>query len=176
MLKRLFLPLTIILCLLVTTATAQKDKSKRPSPPATASQKVGPATVDISYSQPSVKGRTIGVDLEPMPGKVWRAGANEATVFQTDKDILVNGKVLPAGKYAFFILTQGDSWTAIFNKTWDQWGAFGYKEGDDQLRVTATVHNSKAFAEKLTYVLDADGTMHVLWGNSDMQLKLQEKL
>lgn len=176
MLKRLFLPVTIILCLFGKAANAQKDKSQRPSPPAAASQKIGQATVDISYSQPSVKGRTIGVDLEPMQGKIWRAGANEATVFQTDKDIIVNGKVLPAGKYAFFILIQGDSWTAIFNKTWNQWGAFAYKEADDQLRVEASVYSSKAFAEKLTYTLEADGTMHILWGNSDVQVKLQEKL
>src|SRR5829696_4677740 len=60
--------------------SAQDDKSKRPSPPAVATQKLkSGATVTINYSQPSIKGRTIGVDLEPMAGKVWRTGANEAT-------------------------------------------------------------------------------------------------
>jgi len=61
---------------------AQGDKSKRASPPASASQKISSgATVSIDYSQPSLKGRTVGKDVEPMDGAVWRAGANEATVF-----------------------------------------------------------------------------------------------
>ena len=83
---------------------AQSDKSKRPSPPASVTQKVGAATITINYSQPSLKGRTIGKDLEPKEGQVWRTGANEATVFETDKDILVEEQSLPAGKYALFTL------------------------------------------------------------------------
>ena len=51
---------------------AQDDKSKRPSPPATATGKIGNTTITINYSQPSVKGREIGKDLEPKEGKVWR--------------------------------------------------------------------------------------------------------
>src|ERR1700712_5694537 len=76
---------------------AQEDKSKRPSPPATATGKVASgATITINYSSPGVKGRKIWGELVPY-GKVWRAGANEATVFTTDKDIKVEGKTLTAG-------------------------------------------------------------------------------
>src|ERR1035437_3676395 len=97
-------------------ANAQnEDKSKRPSPPAKVSEKLkSGATIGIDYSQPSVKGRTIGKDLEPMEGKVWRTGANEATVFETDKDIMVNGKKLPAGKYGLFTIFSGNDVTVIF--------------------------------------------------------------
>jgi len=153
---------------------AQNDKSKRPSPAATVSQKIGEATITITYGQPSVKGRTIGVDLEPMAGKVWRAGANEATVFETDKDIMVAGKVLPKGKYGFFILAEKDSWTIIFNKTWDQWGAFKYKEADDVLRDVRDIRTG-TFYEKLTYKLDADGNMNILWGDKDIHVWIREK-
>ena len=63
-------------------AQEAEDKSKRPSPPAKVTQKISSgATISIDYSQPSVKGRTIGKELEPMDGKVWRTGANEATGF-----------------------------------------------------------------------------------------------
>ena len=79
------LSLAILAGLVAVQVNAQKpaeDKSKRPSPPATATQKIASgATISIDYSQPAVKGRTIGKDLEPMEGKVWRTGANEATVF-----------------------------------------------------------------------------------------------
>jgi Protein of unknown function (DUF2911) len=170
-------PLGMISLLLFVSLSsfAQNDKSKRPSPPATVSQKVGETTITIKYSQPSVKGRTIGVDLEPLPGKVWRAGANEATVFETDKDIVVEGKVLPMGKYGFFILVQDETWTFIFNKTWDQWGAFTYKEADDVLRVPVRGKEVETSSEKLTYKLSADGHLNILWGNKDIGIQLQEK-
>jgi len=154
---------------------AQKDKSTRPSPPATATQKIGDANVSINYSQPSLKGRTIGVDLEPMPGKVWRAGANEATVFETDKDILVEGKTLVKGKYGFFILVSEKNWTLIFNKTWEQWGAFKYKEADDVLRVTVTEHKAVSVAEQLKYSISADGMVTISWGDKEIHFSIKEK-
>ncbi|MDP4131765.1 MAG: DUF2911 domain-containing protein, partial [Bacteroidota bacterium] len=80
---------------------AQGDKSKRPSPPETATGTVGGASISINYSSPSVKGRKIWGGLVPYD-KVWRAGANEATIFETDKAIEVEGKNLPAGKYSLF--------------------------------------------------------------------------
>src|SRR5947207_13618649 len=105
-------------------ANAQnEDKSKRPSPPAKAEGKLkSGATITIDYSQPAVKGRTIGKDLEPMDGKVWRTGANEATVFETDKDVTVQDGKLPAGKYALFTIFHGNDVTVICSKTWNQWG------------------------------------------------------
>jgi hypothetical protein len=110
--------------LITVNAHAQEDKSKRPSPPATASATTSKGvTIKIDYSQPSVKAREIGKDVEPMKGKVWRTGANEATVFEVNKDVNINGKALKAGKYGLFTIWNGDSWTVIFNKTWNQWGA-----------------------------------------------------
>jgi hypothetical protein len=162
-----------LLLLASLNSAAQKDKSKRPSPPATASQKVGETTITITYSQPSVKGRTIGDDLEPLPGKVWRAGANEATVFEVDKDVMVQGKALPKGKYGFFILVQDETWTIIFNKTWDQWGAFTYKEADDALRIQVRSGKAAAFAEQLTYKISEAGFVTVLWGSNETKFAVK---
>ena len=128
--KKLLYMLVAATGLLTNPASAQtEDKSKRPSPPVEVSQTIsGGATISIHYGQPSVKGRKIGKDLEPMEGKVWRAGANEATVFETDKAITIEGKALPAGRYAFFTKKEGKKWTLIFNKTWDTWGAYDYSK------------------------------------------------
>ncbi len=161
-----------LLCVLMLTATgsyAQDDKSKRPSPPAMATEKVGDLTVSIDYSQPSVKGRTIGKDLEPMDGEVWRTGANEATVFEIDKNAKVEGKDLPKGKYALFTLVKGDEWTIIFNKTWKQWGAFKYKEADDALRVKVKGSKAGAAAEKMTFNIDKTGKVTLLWGDRKVE-------
>src|SRR3546814_10081819 len=73
------------------------------SPPATATGAVNGATITINYSSPAVKGRVIWGDLVPY-AEVWRAGANDATTFETSKDIMVEGQSLPAGKNTFFVL------------------------------------------------------------------------
>jgi hypothetical protein len=148
----------------------QTDKSKRPSPPAVVKETLNNgATITIDYSRPSVKGRTIGVDLEPLPGKVWRTGANEATVFETNKDIQVQGKPLAAGKYGLFSIANGDEWTIIFNKTWNQWGAYNYKEADDVLRVTAKARQSEEFTEQFTITVSKDGKVTFLWGKLQVE-------
>jgi hypothetical protein len=160
----------------VATTYGQVDKSRRPSPPALVKQTLkSGATVSIDYSQPSIKGRTIGKDLEPMYGKVWRTGANEATVFETDKDVKVEGKTLPAGKYGLFSVVDSASgqWTIIFNKTWKQWGAFSYKESDDALRIKAKRKKADQFAEKLTFTISKDGDVHLLWGEHDVKFEVK---
>ena len=163
--------------LFTTHVNAQKpaeDKSKRPSPPAKVTQKIASgATISIDYSQPSVKGRTIGKDLEPMEGQVWRTGANEATIFQTDKDVTVNGAALPAGKYGFFTIFNGDDVTLIFNKTWSQWGAFKYKIEDDQLRVKTKSENTNTSSEKLTFSISRKGEVTLLWGNKKVSFMVK---
>lgn len=135
---------------------AQQPKP-RVSPPATASGMIKKANVSIAYSSPSVKGRQIWGALVPYD-KVWRAGANEATVFETDKDIKVGGKPLPAGKYGFFLIPRENGpWTAIFNKTWKQWGAFKYDSTQDQLRVEVAPAMGKDSVEALQYAIMGKG-------------------
>ena len=158
----LFLLTTMVAC-------GQADKSQRPSPPALVKETLNNGTtVSIDYSQPSVKGRTIGTDLEPMEGKVWRTGANEATVFEIDKNVKIEGQTLPAGKYGLFTIMNGDEWTIIFNKTWKQWGAFSYKEADDALRVKVKSTKASPFSERMTFQIAKDGKITLLWGDIEV--------
>jgi Protein of unknown function (DUF2911) len=155
-------------------ACGQEDKSKRPSPPAIAKETTSSGVaISIDYSQPSVKGRTIGTNLEPMPGKVWRTGANEATIFEVNKDVKVEGKALAAGKYGLFTILNGDEWTIIFNKTWDQEGAFNYKEADDVLRVKVKGGKTKAFSEKMTFAIDKSGKVSLMWGDKQVDFNVK---
>ncbi len=151
-----------------------EDKSKRPSPPAMVTKQINTgATITIDYSQPSVKGRTIGKDLEPMDNKVWRTGANEATVFTTDKDVKVAGEKLPAGKYGLFTIFNGDMVTVIFNKTSKQWGAFNYKEADDILRIHTKTAVQSPSMEKMTFMIADDGVVTLAWGDRKFSFKVQ---
>jgi len=154
------------------TALAQQDKSKRASPPAKVSETLrNGALVTIEYSQPSLKNRTIGNDIAPF-GEVWRTGANEATTFEVSKDVTVEGKALPAGKYSLYTIPGEKEWTIIFNKTWNQWGTV-YKEDMDQLRVTVKPESTESFKEKLTFFIDKDGEVSLEWGKTEVEFDIK---
>ncbi len=157
--KGLFL--TLVGILMTSLIWAQGDKSKRPSPPATATGKVMGATITINYSSPAVKGRKIWGGLVPYD-KVWRAGANEATLFETDKDIKVEGKSLPAGKYSLYAIPGEKEWVFIFNSKTGQWGinmdgSTTEVPANDVLRVTVKPEKSPIFNELMKYVVDKNG-------------------
>jgi hypothetical protein len=172
--KLLFSTLSVLLFGTITAHAQDEDKSKRPSPPAMVRQTISSgAMIRIDYSQPSLKGRTMGKDVEPMKGQVWRAGANEATVFLVDKNVTVEGKPLPAGKYALFMLVNDNDWTIIFNKTWDQVGAYGYKKEDDVLRVNVKPGTRATSAERLTYIIDAEGKVSLVWGMTEVSFHVK---
>lgn len=114
------------------------------------SQVVGDTTVSITYFRPNVKGRKIWGDLVPYD-KVWRSGANNATVFEVSNDVTINGQPLPKGKYSLHSIPTANETTLIFNKTWDQWGSFNYDEKQDQLRVKVKPETSAMPRETLMY-------------------------
>lgn len=106
----------------------------RVSPQASVSQTVGTTEITITYSRPSVKGRTIWGELVPYD-QVWRTGANEATTFAVSDDVTVNGSPLPAGTYSLATIPGKAEWTVIFNKERELWGMYQYKPENDALRI-----------------------------------------
>ncbi len=166
--------LTLMGVLISLMTWAQGDKANRPSPPAMASGKIGGATVTINYGSPSVKGRPVweaGSTLAPY-GKVWRSGANEATTFETDKDITVEGKTLPAGKYGFFTIPGEKEWIVIFNKVSTQWGAFKYDQAQDILRTTAKPVKSAQMNERLVYDVTGKGVV-LKWEHIELPIAIK---
>jgi hypothetical protein len=144
--------------------SAQQDKSKRPSPPAIVKETLNSGTiVTIDYSQPSIKGRTIGKELAPY-GKVWRTGANEATIFEVSKAVKIDGKALAAGKYALHSIPGENEWTLIFNKKWQKPGT-EYSEAEDALTVKVKPVKAAAFTEKMTFTIDKGGKVALIWGD-----------
>ena len=138
------------------------SKAQRASPAATASGTINGANITIKYSSPGVKGRPIyGTDLVPY-NAVWRAGANEATIFETDKDLKVEGQSLPAGKYSIYIIASEKDWIIIFNSATGQWGINrdGTTTEDpakDVIRVTVTPKRSASMTERLVYEINNNG-------------------
>jgi hypothetical protein len=77
--------------------------------------------MEVVYNRPYKKGRKIFGELVPY-GEVWRTGANEATTFNTNKDIVVDGSTLPQGLYTLWTIPQRESWKVIFNSKMYPWG------------------------------------------------------
>ena len=150
-----------ILSLAAVLVASLSFAQEKASPARVAEGVAGGSAITINYSSPAVKGRVIWGDLVPL-GQVWRAGANEATRFTTEKDILIEGKRLPAGTYSFFIIPNEYQSTFVFNKVADQWGAFNYDAEQDQLRVNVYGGQGSNFEERLVYEVNEDG-FEVRW-------------
>ena len=166
-----FLQSTLILALSFISLIASSQDKAKPSPSSTASGKAGNANITINYGAPSVKGRNIWGDLVPY-GKVWRTGANDATVFEIDADIKIEGQTLAKGKYSLFTIPEVGEWTIIINKNPKQWGAYSYKQEDDVLRVKVKSNKSASFNELLSYQV-ADGKVYIRWENLEVVFKVQ---
>lgn len=83
----------------------------------------GDLKVHVFYNRPSKKGRVIFAKDGLVPfGKVWRTGANEPTVFETNKDLSFAGQTLVAGKYSLWTIPDENSWSIIFNNEIPSWG------------------------------------------------------
>lgn len=131
----------------------------------TVGRRVGVTDILIQYNSPGVKGREgkiYGTDIVPFGYSVlgygsnvaspWRAGADECTTISFSTDVLINGKKLPAGKYAFFIAVYEDSSILIFNKNTNAWGSYFYRKELDVLQVATTqVKNLPTLQERLLY-------------------------
>ncbi|MES2573667.1 MAG: DUF2911 domain-containing protein [Bacteroidota bacterium] len=150
--------LLFIVLLTVAFVNAQ-DKPK--SPPATATGKINGATITINYSSPSVRGRVIWGELVPF-NKIWRAGANAATTIESDKDLIIEGSKLSAGKYSFFVIPNEKESILIFNKVAKQSGTSNYNENEDQLRVAVKQKATATNTESLTYSIQ-DNSIVLSW-------------
>jgi hypothetical protein len=169
--KKLFI--LSLMALLVTSVSAQEKKAAA-SPAATATGKIGAATVTINYAQPAVKGREVWGALVPF-GEVWRTGANAATTFEIDKDVEIEGKALKAGKYGLFsIPTKEGEWTIIFNGDSKQWGAYDYSDKKDVLRVKVKSSNTEAVTERLTFEVAASEVV-LTWEKLKVAFKVNGK-
>ena len=174
------------LLVLPSTAPAQQNKV-RASLKASVMQRLGVDTdITIDYSRPGVKGRKIWGELVPYgmgPGNKaskgkpipWRAGANENTTIEFSKDVLVEGKKLPAGKYGIHMIPSEKDWTIIFSKDSSAWGSYSYDQAQDALRITVTPVEAPHM-EWLAYGFDdlagTSATAYLWWDKLKVPFKI----
>jgi hypothetical protein len=121
------------------------------SPFSTISQKIDSTTITVEYYRPSVRGREVFGRLVRW-GQVWTPGANWATTFEVDRDVKVEGKSLPRGKYSVWMIpaAQPQPWTVVFNRSARRFHVVKPDSTEDQLRVHI-MPDSAPHAEALTF-------------------------
>jgi hypothetical protein len=141
-------------------------KKKALSPHATAIAMVGDAHIHVDYSSPGVRNRVIFGGLVGYDN-IWQAGAHNATWIETNRDLVINEKTLPAGKYGFFTIPSKGDWTIMINKNWNQHGKDDYDQKEDVIRFKVTPIISDKITEhleyKITKISETEGTISFIW-------------
>jgi hypothetical protein len=151
--KKILIGIGILLVVIIAFLTWYLKNTKKYSPVARATYSNNGVDINIVYCKPYKKGRLIFGDesagaLQPY-GKYWRLGANEATTFEVNKDILFGDKELKAGKYQIYAVPGKENWEVCLNSDWDKWGAMEADHNKDVLRTQVGVDNEATPEEQL---------------------------
>jgi hypothetical protein len=130
----------------------------------------GDLSIKVFYNRPSKKGREIFGGLVPYD-TVWRTGANEATTFETNRDLVIEGQTLKAGKYSVWTIPRENIWTIIFNSEHGQWGVNSKGEPNrnpelDVLKVEVRAVQQDQVFEQFTIAFEESGQdveMVMIW-------------
>ncbi|HRD57174.1 MAG TPA: DUF2911 domain-containing protein [Ferruginibacter sp.] len=136
-------------CSMATMAITAQVKMPAPSPTQTLKQDFALGSIEVKYSRPAAKGRKVFGDLVPY-NKLWRTGANAATLVKLNDAIEIQGKKLDTGSYVLYTIPGEKSWEVIFNKGLTNWGIDGYKETEDVLRFNVPSKKIKGKVENFT--------------------------
>jgi Protein of unknown function (DUF2911) len=149
-----------------------QTKKPMPSPPADTSQTVDGKTVSIHYNAPSMRGRKIFGGLVPYD-KVWRTGANPATLLKTDVNLTIGTATVPAGSYTLYTLPSTGIWKLIINKQTGQWGT-KYDQSQDLARVDMKTETLSSPQEVMSITLEPfqgnTSSLHVRWDTTDVSV------
>lgn len=150
-------------------------KMPAPSPTQTIKQDFGLGNIEVIYSRPSAKGRTVFGDLVPN-GKIWRTGANEATKIKFSDAVEIGGKKIDSGTYVLYSLPNEESWEIILNKGITNWGVDGYNENKDVTRFKIVPEKSKNNIETFTIQFEEikpeSCRLQLSWGNKIISIPI----
>ncbi len=122
---------------------------------------IGGATLTIDYGRPAARGREIWGKLVPFD-TTWRFGANAATQLTTDRDLLLGGVTIPAGKYTLFLYPTATGAWLIVNKQTGQWGT-AYDAAQDLARVPLELHMNLPQREERFRLYVDGGKLMIHW-------------
>ncbi len=147
------------------------------SPTCTIKQRVGMTDIEVVYSRPGVKDRTIFGGLVPYD-QVWRTGANSATKITFSTPVKLEGNDIPAGTYSLFTIPGEDQWTVIINKEAKQWGAFAYNSNEDLVRFNVTPKTFddttvETFMIEFDKIRDDSALLLLMWDKTVVPIRVE---
>jgi hypothetical protein len=166
----------LTLTLLAAPVAQAQIATPQPSPKGTVTQRVGLTDVTITYSRPSVKGRTIFGTVVPY-GKRWRTGANATTSIKFSDDVTIEGKKVPAGEYGLYTVPNAAEWTVVLNKSLKQGADVdGFKDDQDVARFTIKPYKLANKVETFTIsfadLTPATASVDMLWDLTGAKFKI----
>ncbi len=165
--------------LLLTASLSAQVKMPAPSPLQTITQEFALGSIEVKYSRPLAKGRKVFGDLVPM-NKLWRTGANSATVVRFTDVVEINGKKIDTGSYALYTIPGTDSWDIILNKGYKNSGIVGYKESDDVIRfkVEKQKLNKKleSFTIQIADVKPESCELQIMWEKTSVSIPIKANI
>jgi hypothetical protein len=174
--KRFFIILGVSMLALIAAFTYLLYATKKYSPADIAIYRHKGAEITVTYSRPYKKGRLIFGDessgaLQPY-GKYWRMGANEATVFVTNKDLMINGQHLHAGHYSMHAYPGKESWEIVLNSDAKRWGGKAPDTSKNVLATRVIANNKVPLTEQFTILFspaDSSNTNMILrWDETEV--------
>jgi tetratricopeptide (TPR) repeat protein len=175
--KRKSTALSISLVLLSASAFAQSAvRLPDASPAAETGQTIGITDVTVRYHRPAVNKRKIWNGQVPY-GVVWRAGANENTTISFSTPVKIEGKDVPAGTYALYVIPNAGPWNLVLSRFASDWGAYNYDPSEDVLRAAVTPRPMPESQDRLSYTfedLGKDSAPLVLrWEKLSIPIRIQ---
>ncbi len=181
-LKWIGIVLGVLAVLMIIGFQVMKSQTKKHSPEGTVEMTQGNTEISVFYNRPGKKGREIFGGLVPY-NEVWRTGANEATTFTTNKNLVIDNQTLPAGKYTIWTIPDEDNWAVIFNDKMYSWGVSISKGGaasrnpdNDVLKTMVPVEKMDEVVELFTISLEESPmALTMSWDQTRVRVPIQIK-
>lgn len=164
-----------LIFLLGTFASAQVQ-TPQPSPSSHLSQTVGLTEVNVKFSRPGKKGRTIFGGLVPY-GKLWRTGANKNTTISFSDPVTIGGKEITEGDYAIYTRPGKAMWEVIFYNDTSNWGT---PSDWDAGKVSASVEvapteggSIESFSIWISNLYNNGATLNIGWDTSRVAIPFE---
>jgi DUF2911 family protein len=149
----------------------------RASEPALVAQTIDGTRLTLEYSRPRVRSRDSLFGKTVTWGEVWTPGANWATTLEASKDVRVNGRPLPSGKYSVWIVVRKEGpWTVVLDPRHRRFHTMHPDSTAEQVRFDV-VPAVTPFTEALTWSfsgLSPEGaTLAMEWGTVRIPVEIK---
>jgi hypothetical protein len=133
------------------------------------------ATLTVDFGRPSKRGREVFGGVVPW-NEVWRTGANAATHFASDRDLLIGGEPVPAGTYTLWTTFTPEGGLLIISRLTEVWGT-QYDPAQDFARIPLEREDLAEVVEQLRIEVEPSegggGVLALSWDTSRFTVPIE---